>query len=173
MSDTPETDHLENELGSAAKFSHPVIWRHARELEIERDEARAELYDIRLNLGADAEGYTLIHAVCVLQQERDEAREKMADALQEVDLRTLDFDRMKQERDEARDAMETCRRVSRVDCEQNAKRAEQYHVQNLTLERERDEAREQAHRFRSLHYSHLGINGSASWFPWESKLGHE
>jgi len=40
-------------------------------------------------------------------------------------------------------------------------------------ERERDEAREQAQRFRSLHYSHLGINGSASWFPWESKLGHE
>ena len=35
---------------------------------------------------------------------------------------------------------------------------------------ERDEAREQAHRFRSLHYSHLGINGSASWFPWEEKL---
>ena len=34
---------------------------------------------------------------------------------------------------------------------------------------ERDEAREEAHRFRSLHYSHLGINGSASWFPWEGK----
>jgi hypothetical protein len=41
------------------------------------------------------------------------------------------------------------------------------------LERERDEARKEAHRFRSLHYSHLGINGSASWFPWEEKLGHE
>jgi len=41
------------------------------------------------------------------------------------------------------------------------------------LERERDEAREQAQRFRALHYSHLGINGSASWFPWEEKLGHE
>ncbi len=34
---------------------------------------------------------------------------------------------------------------------------------------ERDEAREEAHRFRSLHYSHLGINGSASRFPWETK----
>jgi len=41
------------------------------------------------------------------------------------------------------------------------------------LIRERDEAREEAHRFRSLHYSHLGINASASWFPWEEKLGHE
>jgi hypothetical protein len=41
------------------------------------------------------------------------------------------------------------------------------------LERERDEARKEAHRFRSLHYSHLGINASASWFPWEEKSGHE
>jgi len=36
-------------------------------------------------------------------RERDEARNKMADALQEVDLRTLDFERMKQERDKARE----------------------------------------------------------------------
>jgi len=41
------------------------------------------------------------------------------------------------------------------------------------LEIERDEARKEAHRFRALHYSHLGINASASWFPWEEKLGHE
>jgi len=37
----------------------------------------------------------------VLERERDEARNKMADALQEVDLRTLDFERMKEERDDA------------------------------------------------------------------------
>jgi hypothetical protein len=41
-----------------------------------------------------------------LERERDDARNKMADALQEVDLRTLDFERMKQERDEAREALE-------------------------------------------------------------------
>jgi hypothetical protein len=35
------------------------------------------------------------------------------------------------------------------------------------LERERDEAREIAHRFRSLYYTKLGIESSASWFPWE------
>ena len=35
------------------------------------------------------------------------------------------------------------------------------------LERERDEARELAHRFRSLYYTQLGIESSASWFPWE------
>jgi hypothetical protein len=42
--------------------------------ERERDEARDELRDIRLNLGEDADGCTLLHAVCVLQNERDEAR---------------------------------------------------------------------------------------------------
>jgi hypothetical protein len=44
MSDTPETDHLEDQLGSAARLSHPIIWKHARQLERERDEAR-EKYD--------------------------------------------------------------------------------------------------------------------------------
>ncbi len=43
MSDTPETDHIEDQLGSAAKFSHPIIWRHARQLERERDEAREQV----------------------------------------------------------------------------------------------------------------------------------
>jgi hypothetical protein len=37
------------------------------------------------------------------------------------------------------------------------------------LERERDEAREIAHRFRWLYYTQLGIQNSASWFPWEAK----
>ena len=40
-----------------------------------------------------------------MERERDEARNKMADALQEVDLRNLDFERMKRERDEAREAL--------------------------------------------------------------------
>jgi hypothetical protein len=44
---TPETDHIENQLGSAAKFSHPVIWRHARQLERERDEAREQSAKLR------------------------------------------------------------------------------------------------------------------------------
>ncbi len=105
MSDTPETDQKAvPHIGFYSCATVPAEF--ARKLERERDEAVQELHDIRLNLGADAEGFTLIHAVCILQQERDEAREE-------------------------------------------------------------------AHRFRSLHYSHLGINASASWFPWEEKLGHE
>ncbi len=37
------------------------------------------------------------------------------------------------------------------------------------LERERDEARGEAVRYRSLYYTQLGIDRSASWFPWEAK----
>jgi hypothetical protein len=123
MSDTPDTD--EKAVPHIGFYSCATVpAEFARKLERERDEAREELYDIRLNLGEDAEGYTLIHAVCVLQQERD----SLQIALEEIS--------------------------------------------NLakTLKRERDEARKEAHRFRALHYSHLGINASTSWFPWEGKL---
>jgi len=107
MSDRPTPDiQAELEMWRDGNIMHQIHREELEKTERERDEAREELYDIRLNLGEDAEGYTMIHAVCVLQQERDEARE-------------------------------------------------------------------QAHRFRALHYSHLGINASASWFPWEEKLGHE
>jgi hypothetical protein len=49
----------------------------AKTLKEERDEARQELNDIRLILGADADGYTLLHAVCAVQNERDEARDQL------------------------------------------------------------------------------------------------
>jgi hypothetical protein len=55
MSDTPETDHLEDQLGSAARFSHPIIWRHARQLERERDEARKEAEEQARLLGMSAQ----------------------------------------------------------------------------------------------------------------------
>ena len=38
MSDTPETDHLENGLGTAAEMIHPTFWAFARRLERERNE---------------------------------------------------------------------------------------------------------------------------------------
>jgi hypothetical protein len=94
---TPETD--------AAASPHigfyscaTVTANFARRLEIERDEAREELHDIRLNLGEDAEGYTLTHAVCVLQQERDEARAGR-EAYKQLAIKHA------QERDEAREAL--------------------------------------------------------------------
>ena len=65
-----------------------------------------------------------------------------------------------------------CRRMERERDEAREDRKKSRHSLAFALE-ELDEARKEAHRFRSLHYSHLGINASASWFPWEEKLGHE
>lgn len=42
MTDTPETDHLESGLGTAAQMIHPTLWQFARTLERERDDAIAE-----------------------------------------------------------------------------------------------------------------------------------
>jgi hypothetical protein len=64
-----------------------------------------------------------------LERERDEARNKMADALQEVDLRTLDFERMKQERDIAED--------ERIDMAQQLESEKECHA---SCQNERDEA---------------------------------
>jgi len=64
-SDTPETDHLEDQLGSAAKFSHPIIWRHARQLERQRDEARRQAADAITN-------YTLMEAKCFRLEHHDQ-----------------------------------------------------------------------------------------------------
>jgi uncharacterized protein (DUF3084 family) len=71
MSDTPETDHLEVQLGQAAMHSHPILWEHSRRMERERDEARHEIegwrnkWDIAVTMAARAEN------------ERDEAREEL------------------------------------------------------------------------------------------------
>ncbi len=43
MSDTPETDHLEVQLGQAAMHSHPILWEHSRRMERERDKAREKI----------------------------------------------------------------------------------------------------------------------------------
>jgi len=40
MSNTLETDYIENGLGKAARMCHPILWEHSRKLERERDEAR-------------------------------------------------------------------------------------------------------------------------------------
>jgi len=81
MSETPETQKAVLESDGQWSF---VLKDCCERLERERDEAMEELHDIRLNLGADAEGYTLVHAVCVLQQERDEAREDQENSRQSL-----------------------------------------------------------------------------------------
>jgi hypothetical protein len=78
MSDTPETDHIEDQLGSYAKSSHPAIWKHSRKLERERDEAREAfkiVYNERVQMELErnewknkayshATDYTLMEAKC-------------------------------------------------------------------------------------------------------------
>ena len=81
MSDTPETDHLEDQLGSAAKFSHPVIWKHARQLERGRDEAKADAARIA-DILSGLELRTT-EELAKLERERNEAR-AVADELASV-----------------------------------------------------------------------------------------
>lgn len=50
--------------------------------------------------------------------ERDEARNKLADAMQEVDLRVLDFERMKGERDEARELAAAYKEYAQLLCDE-------------------------------------------------------
>ena len=64
MSDTPETDHLEIQLGQAATHSHPILWEHSRKMERERDDALSQIAQAEKR----AERYC---------QERDEAREAL------------------------------------------------------------------------------------------------
>jgi len=134
MSDTPETDANEAWPASSQnlKCSSVVPSAIARKLERERDEAIKRYEDISavFEHGADDEWLpctTLAETVARILKERNKAQEaatnyfakigelqdqlnetrnKMADALQEVDLRTLDFERMKQERDELQTKLE-------------------------------------------------------------------
>jgi hypothetical protein len=93
MSDTPETDHLEDQLGSAAKFSHPVIWKHARQLERERDEARAGLVD--LDNMQDQRDFAM-KVIKRIERERDEAREQIKELIyiseRAIALAEIDFE---------------------------------------------------------------------------------
>ena len=79
-----------------------------------------------------------------------EGAKQLADRLTALELEsTSELARLEQERDDA---------LSQIS--QAEKRAERYC-------QERDEAREEAHRFRSLYYAKIGITKRASAFPWE------
>lgn len=68
MSDTPETDHLENQMGEASRHSHPILWEHSRKLERERDEARAIIQEAKTKFccdGSDGEiAAAMFHILC-------------------------------------------------------------------------------------------------------------
>ena len=103
--DTPETDllYLNQPPSLVQMTSHFTQFvKKCQQLELERNEAVNELHNIRLHLGAAADGLTLVHAVCVLQQERDEAREDRENSRQSLAFAL-------EELDEARDAAHSFR----------------------------------------------------------------
>jgi hypothetical protein len=87
------TDGVETYRGpfaGAKADTHAERQKEIEELRRERDEARADL-EFRRGLYK------------VLEEANNEVHNRLADALHEVDLRTLDYERIKQERDEARE----------------------------------------------------------------------
>jgi hypothetical protein len=116
---TPETD-AEHKQFAMGGFTLDFC----RKLERERDEAREELHDIRLNLGEDADGYTLLHAVCVLQNERNEA---MEDSLEQARLLGMGSER-------------EAKLISDLEFRRGLYKVQEQYLE--TARRERDEARE-------------------------------
>lgn len=100
---TPETDAFTTSFTSIDDPKGKKQWvpsEFARVLERERDEAREkckEQHEALLTLAEHGE-----NEIQKLLKELTETRNKMADALQEVDLRTLDFERIKQDLHAAR-----------------------------------------------------------------------
>jgi hypothetical protein len=78
---TPETD---SEHAQFKMDGFPLDF--CRKLERERDDALEELNDIRVNLGDDAKGLTLLHGICALQNERDDLYYKLEDTKQSLEV---------------------------------------------------------------------------------------
>lgn len=98
---TPETDAVAEAVG----MGHFMVDSDfARKLERERDKSRedatnyyAKIGELEHELNNMQDQRDLAMKVTArLERERDEARNKMADALQEVDLRTLDYLRLRE-----------------------------------------------------------------------------
>ena len=99
-----------------------------QKLKQERDEAKVAIRALAEHGESEIQRIT---------KERDEARNKMADALQEVDLRTLDFERMNQECYGLRKELEEYRSIA-----ENIGALKAVSEKEKAI-RERDEAREE------------------------------
>jgi hypothetical protein len=144
MSNTPETDIKASlHIGFFSCATVPADF--ARQLERERDEARKIAEKLR--------------------KERFEAR-KFASALHEDQILLLmENAKLRDERDEA---LAEIKRLQKGGCARDQKTT-QFCAEAVSAIRERDEARGEAVRYRSLYYQTLNIDRSASWFPWEAK----
>ena len=85
MTDTPETDHIENNLGNSA---HPILSSFCRKLERERDEAKKELAVwkheaeiVRAELKKADDAFESNISTCIDLREH---RDRLAEALQRV-----------------------------------------------------------------------------------------
>lgn len=76
---------------------HDKLFDEAYQIRIERDEAIADRDILRIDSQREAEHHDrMVGELEKVYQERDEVRDRMADALQEVDLRTLDYLRLRE-----------------------------------------------------------------------------
>jgi glutamine synthetase adenylyltransferase len=103
-----------------------------------------------------------------LERERDEARaqaKKLEGAYEDATNYYARWSELIEERDEAQAEVN---RLQKGGCARDQKTT-QFCAEVVNALKERDEAREIAHRFRCLYYTQLGIEKSASWFPWEAK----
>jgi len=167
MNNTLETDKAER---MACSQEYMVPTEFARKLEFERDETMEKINNIHNILSKNGEAigngdysYSIIEMVenllksksffirksDLLQSERDEARDDLEFRRDLYKVQKNYLELARRERDEARED------------QKNSRQSLEVALEELT------EAREEAHRFRLLHYNHLGINNSASWFPWE------
>jgi len=95
MSDTQETDYLENGLGEAARMSHPILWEHSRKLERERDAAIEHWEEVQ-EYGTDE-----INAAVDLRQKLAQALVELDNMQDQRDLAMKVISRLERERDEA------------------------------------------------------------------------
>ena len=128
------------------------------------NEAREEI-QTELEMWRDGNIFHEIHRneLEKVEQERDESREEAQKSKAYKRVLKVTNENLKRERDEAREGLE-----------EETKFHHRTHLELvetqcklLDINKERDEARKEAHRFRSLYYAKSGINKSASAFPWE------
>ena len=164
----------------------------AKSLKAERDEATEHMLDVnkicgerdKARIGWDQEiifTESISNLAKTLKAERNEAqadrensRQSLGFALEELNeiKENLDEEMKFHHRTHAELVNANCRMLdNQNDNRQLADRLTSLELHSTSelarLEQELADAREEAHRFRSLYYARSGINKSASAFPWE------
>ena len=147
----------------------------AKSLKAERDEARAGWdQEIIFTESISNLAKTLKAERNEAQADRENSRQSLGFALEELNeiKENLDEEMKFHHRTHAELVNANCRMLDmQNDNSQLADRLTELELHSTSelarLEQELADAREEAHRFRSLYYAKSGINKSASAFPWE------